>query len=68
MFLKSERRNLLRLISNCTYYIADSLVMNGNERSLHDINPLNTKWERNRDTGDILSLVDHDYIVMAVSH
>lgn len=51
-----------KITEDGVYYIADQFVMDGGIRDITEINPFRTEWARNCDTGDILSLLDLDYI------
>lgn len=44
------------------YYLADSVVVKGGTRDITNRNPKSTQWARLNDTGDILSLIDLEYI------
>lgn len=45
-----------------TYALVDSLVFEGGTRDISELNPSNTPWAMTCDTGDIISLIDLDYI------
>jgi hypothetical protein len=45
-----------------TYALVDSFVFEGGKRDISELDPSSTSWARNCDTGDILSLIDLDYI------
>lgn len=45
-----------------TYALVDSYVFDGGIRDISESNPSGTSWARSCDTGDVLSLIDLDYI------
>lgn len=49
-------------VGNGIYCVMDSLLISGDTRNSSEYIPKNTAWARNWNTGDILSLVDYDYI------
>lgn len=60
----NNKKHLVKaeFVGNGIYCVMDSLLISGDTRNSSEYIPKNTAWARNWNTGDILSLVDYDYI------